>query len=64
MPTSNIRDSAVAALRKLPPDATMEDLQYRLYVLEKIKNGEASLSDKGGVTHAEAKRRMKKWLSV
>jgi hypothetical protein len=60
---TSIRDTAIDALRRLPNDASIEDLQYRLYVLEKIRKGEESLAKHGGITHEEAKRRMRKWLS-
>ena len=63
MGTATVRDDAIAALKRLPADATLEDLQYRLYVLEKVRKGEASLAKHGPVAHAEAKRRMRKWLS-
>ena len=63
MATSTVRDDAIAALKRLPADSTLEDLQYRLYVLEKIRKGEASLDQHGPVSQADAKRRMRKWLS-
>ena len=63
MKTANVRDEAIASLRRLPKDATLEDLQYRLYVLEKIRNAEESLKRNGGISHAEFKSRMRKWLT-
>lgn len=63
MATPTVRDDAIAAIKRLPADSTFEDLQYRLYVLEKIRKGEESLSKHGPISHAEAKRRMRKWLS-
>jgi hypothetical protein len=53
MATPTVRDEAIAALKRLPADATLEDLQYRLYVLEKIRKGEASLDKHGPVPHAK-----------
>lgn len=63
MASPTIRDDAIAALKRLPASSTLEDLQYRLYVLEKIRKGEASLKTDGPVTQAEAKRRMRRWLT-
>ncbi len=51
-----------AMIHALPDDATFEDMQYRLYVLEKIHLGRHSLKQDGGVPHEEAKRKMAKWL--
>ena len=63
MTTTTVRDDAIAALKRLPADSTLEDLQYRLYVLEKVRKGEASLAKSGPVSHAKAKQRLRKWLS-
>jgi len=50
-------------IQNLPDNCTYEDIQYHLYVVEKIKNG-ISRAEKGEVSsHQEAKQRMAKWLS-
>ena len=49
-------------VRALPEDATYEDAQYRLYVLEKIHRGLESLNANGGVPHDAARARFAKWL--
>jgi predicted transcriptional regulator len=49
-------------LTNLPDDSTLEDIQYHLYVLEKIKSGRAD-GDAGRIfTHDEAKQRLQRWL--
>lgn len=58
----SVRDQALAAIRRMPVDSSLEDVQYRLYVLEKIRKSEDSYAKDGGLSHAEAKRRMRKWL--
>lgn len=50
-------------VRGLPDDATYEDAQYRLYVLEKIHLGLESIDQNGGVPHDVAKARFAKWLN-
>jgi hypothetical protein len=40
----------------LPEDATFEEVQYRLCVLEKIHRGLESLERNGGIPHDEARR--------
>jgi predicted transcriptional regulator len=50
-------------LQMLPEDASLEDIQYHIYVRQKIEQG---LDDeKAGrvVTHAEVQRRLAKWLT-
>jgi predicted transcriptional regulator len=49
-------------LRRLPEDCSMEDIQYHIYVLQKIGRG-LQQADEGQVLPAEAvEKRMKKWL--
>jgi hypothetical protein len=51
-----------AMARGLPDDATYEDAQYRLYVLEKIRKGQERIKRNGGIPQAEVERRLQKWL--
>ena len=41
--TVSARDRAIESLRRLPDDATMEDVLYRAYVLTQIDAGLADL---------------------
>lgn len=49
-------------LDDMPEQCELEDLQYRLYVLQKIKHGQASYQEDGGVSQADAENRMDKWI--
>jgi len=49
-------------LRTLPDDATLEDIQYHLYVLEKVKRGEARAAKEGILDQDDVTERMRKWL--
>jgi predicted DNA-binding protein len=49
-------------LDHLPDDSTMEDIQYHLYVLEKIRRGQEDVRDGRHFTQLEARERLKKWL--
>jgi len=52
----------VSALRRLPDDCTIEDVQYELYLISKVRNGLAEIELGKGISHAEVHKRMKKWL--
>ena len=41
----------------LPEDASLEDIQYHLYVLEKIKRGIGRAETEGAVSHEDADRK-------
>jgi hypothetical protein len=49
-------------LRTLPDDATLEDIQYHLYVLEKVKKGEERAAMEGTLDQDDVTERMRKWL--
>ncbi|MAZ66153.1 MAG: hypothetical protein CMF25_03500 [Kangiellaceae bacterium] len=53
----------VQLLEKLPNDVSLEDIQYHLYVLEKIRKGKISAEEQGTLSHDEAKEKLSKWLS-
>ncbi len=36
-------------LGQLPDDATLDDIEYHLYVLKKIRNGMRSYEEQGGI---------------
>jgi predicted transcriptional regulator len=50
-------------LSALPEDATLEDIQYHIYVRQKIEQGLADVEAGRVVSHAEVQRRLAKWLS-
>ena len=57
------KEEAQEMIKNLPDNYTYEDIQYHLYVVEKIKNG-ISRAENGEVSsHQDAKQRMTKWLS-
>lgn len=50
-------------LEKLPDDSSFEDIQYHLYVLEKVERGIERAQTEGAVPHEQAKQRLSKWLA-
>ena len=58
---SNAKTEAVELIKKLPDDATMEDIQHHLYVLEKIKQGQQRLVSEGGIPQATMEQDMARW---
>ena len=45
-------------LAQLPDDATLEDIQYHLYVLEKIRRGRADVAAERSHTREQARERL------
>jgi len=48
-------------LNKLPDDCSIEDIQYHLYVLEKIEHGIESANQET-LTQQEVEQRLGSWL--
>jgi len=57
------KDEVSSMLNKLPDDASYEDIQYHLYVLEKVKRGLKRAETEGAIPHQDAKTRLGKWLA-
>lgn len=50
-------------LENLPEDASLEDIQYHIYVRQKIEQGLEDVAAGRVVSHEEVQRRLAKWLS-
>ena len=57
-----IREEVESLLDRLPNDATIEDLQYHLYVIDKVRSGLESIESDGVLSQEEVEARMSKWL--
>lgn len=56
------KDEVRALLENLPDDASLEDIQYHLYVRQKVLKGLEASEQGRTLTHQEAVRRMSRWL--
>jgi len=61
---SAVSDDVATVLKHLPRDSTLEDVQYGLYVLEKIKRGLEDVEAGRTLTQAEVEERFAKWLNT
>ncbi|MEO8447495.1 MAG: hypothetical protein ABI528_08370 [bacterium] len=57
-----IKDEVRQIIEKLPDDCTLEDIQYHLYVLQKIDNGLKDLKAGNVMSHEAVAEKMKKWI--
>lgn len=57
-----VRDEVESVMRSLPEGSTLEDVQYGLYVVEKIKRGLADAEEGRTLTQEEVEKRFAKWL--
>ena len=47
----------------LPDSASYEDIQYHLYILEKIGRGAERAETEGALSHEEVRERLGRWLT-
>ncbi len=59
---STAKQEVESPLKKLPDDYSLEDIQYHLYVIEKIQRGIEAAEKKGVVSQEEAEKRLNKYL--
>jgi predicted transcriptional regulator len=50
-------------LATLPEDVSLEDIQYHLFVRQKIERGLADVDAGRVLSHAEVEKRLAKWLT-
>jgi deoxyribose-phosphate aldolase len=60
--TMSIKTDLIEAIRSLPDSATVADIQYRLYVVNKVLKSEIALKKSGGIKHAAAAKKLRAWL--
>ncbi len=49
-------------LDRLPEDASFEDIQYQIYVCQKVAKGEADGREGRTLTQAQVEERLTRWL--
>lgn len=49
-------------LNRIPNNSTFEDIQYHIYVREKIERGLTDVREGRVLSHREVKKRLSKWL--
>ena len=59
---SVVKDEVASLLDRLPEDASIEDVQYHLYVVEKVRNGLDAADKDGTFTQEQAEEKLGKWL--
>jgi len=60
---STAKEEVESLLEKLPDSCSIEDIQYHLYVMEKVRHGLEVADREGAITQTEAEERLGKWLT-
>lgn len=60
---STAKQDVELLLHRLPEDCSLEDIQYHLYVLEKVRRGLDDAKANGTLSQDEVEARLSKWLT-
>ena len=59
---STAKEDVRSLLDRLPDDASLEDIQYHLYVKQKIEHGRSQVESGETITTEQLEELMSKWL--
>ena len=59
---STVKEEIRKMLDQLPDDVSFEDIQYHIYVRQKIERGLADVAEGRVMSQEELERRMARWL--
>lgn len=57
------KEEVQSLLDKLPDECTLEDVQYHLYVVEKIQRGITRSDTEGTLSQEDVERKFSKWTT-
>ena len=60
MPTA--KDEVRELLDQLPDDSSLDDIQYHIYVRQKIRNGLDAAGQDQAISQDEVEKRMSRWF--
>ncbi len=56
-----LKEEAIEAISKLPESADIDDIMYRLYVIDKIKKGQDAIKKGKTISVQSLKEEIKTW---
>jgi predicted transcriptional regulator len=56
-----VKDEAIRLIQSLPDDCSIEEIQYHLYVIQKVEKGLSDIDEGQIVSQEEAERRVAEW---
>ncbi len=60
---STVKQDVEHLLNELPENCSVEDIQYHLYVLDKVRRGSEDARVNGTLSQEEVESRLSKWLT-
>ncbi len=60
---SSAKQQVESLLHKLPENCSLEDIQYHLYVLDKVRHGLEDAKQQGTISQDDVEKRLSQWLT-
>jgi hypothetical protein len=60
---SAVKQAVIKLVESLPDDCTVEDIQYHLYVREKLLHGSRAIDDGRVMSHEDVGKRLDQWAT-
>lgn len=60
---TTIKQAAIDLIRSLPDECSLEDIQYHLYVREKIAAGDRAIEEGRVISQTDAETRVREWAT-
>jgi len=57
------KEEVIKMIQKMPEETSVDDIMEELYFRKKVGTGIEELDRGKGISHKEAKKHLKKWLS-
>jgi hypothetical protein len=61
---STAKEEVETLLSKLPDDCSLEDIQYHLYVIDKVHHGLEVADTQGTITQEKVEERLSTWITA
>ncbi len=61
MQTQSLKQEALESLRNLPEDADLDEIMYRLYVIDKLRKSRKAIEKGEVISHEALKREIEQW---
>ena len=56
-----LREDAINVISKLPDSASIDDIMYRLYVIDKVRKGREAIKQGDSISIEELEGEMRSW---
>jgi len=56
-----LKEEAINVISKMPDSASIDDIMYRLYVIDKVRKGKEAVEQGNTVSIEELKREIESW---